>query len=74
MKKQVYFAGISCIGRTKVLLNEGFKYFMCSFAHKPSENLMNLIRSYKDTKIMLDSGAFSVWRKGETIDIYKYQR
>ena len=72
MKKKVYFAGISCIKRTKVLLDNGFKYFMCSFAHKPSKNVLNLIRSYEGTEIMLDSGAFSAWNKGKEIDIYKY--
>ena len=72
MKKKIYFAGISCIGRTTILLDEGFKYFMCTFANKPSKNLMNLIRSYPDTEIMLDSGAFSAWNAGKEIDINKY--
>ena len=72
MKKKVYFAGVNCIGRTTILLDEGFKYFMCSFANKPSQNLLNLIRSYPGTEIMLDSGAFSAWNAGKTIDINKY--
>ena len=71
-KKKIYFAGISCIGRTTILLNEGFKYFMCSYAAKPSRNVLNLIRSYDDTVIMLDSGAFSAWNSGRTIDINAY--
>ena len=72
MKKKVYFAGVGDIKRTKILLDEGFKYFMCTFANKPSKNLMNLIRSYPDTEIMLDSGAFSAWNAGKEIDINKY--
>ena len=72
MKKKVYFAGVNCIGRTTILLDGGFKYFMCSFANKPSRNVLNLIRSYPGTKIMLDSGAFSAWNAGKQIDINKY--
>lgn len=64
--------GIGDIKRTKILLDEGFKYFMCTFANKPSQNLMNLIRSYPGTQIMLDSGAFSAWNAGKEIDINKY--
>ena len=45
---------------------------MCTFANKPSKNLMNLIRGYPDTEIMLDSGAFSAWNAGKEIDINKY--
>jgi hypothetical protein len=72
LKKKIYFAGISCIKRTKVLLDSGFKYFMCSYANKPSRNVINLIKSYEGTELMLDSGAFTVWKQGETIDIYQY--
>lgn len=72
MKKKIYFAGVNCIGRTTILLDEGFKYFMCTFANKPSKNLLNLIRSYPGTEIMLDSGAFSAWNAGKQIDINKY--
>ena len=72
MKKKIYFAGISCIKRTTVLLEAGFKYFMCSYANPPSKNLLKLIRSYEGTEIMLDSGGFSAWSKGQEIDIYKY--
>ena len=45
---------------------------MCSFANKPSRNVLNLIRSYPGTEIMLDSGAFSAWNAGKQIDIDKY--
>jgi hypothetical protein len=72
MKKKIYFAGIGCIRRTTILLDEGFKNFMCSFANKPSRNVLNLIRSYPGTEIMLDSGAFSAWNAGKQIDIDKY--
>ena len=45
---------------------------MCSYAHKPSKNLLNLIKSYPDTVVMLDSGAFSAYNSGQVIDIDKY--
>lgn len=72
LKKRIYFAGINDLKRTRVLLENGFKNFMFTFNRKPSKNMLNLIRSYEDTEIMLDSGAFSVWNMGKTIDIYKY--
>jgi hypothetical protein len=71
LKKRIYFAGINDLKRTRVLLENGFKNFMFTFNRKPSKNMLNLIRSYEDTEIMLDSGAFRVWNMGKTIDIYK---
>ena len=69
---KMYFAGVAGnIGRLKILLDNGFKNFMWSFDVPPSKNQYELLKKYNCT-LMLDSGAFSVWKKGKNIDVYKY--
>jgi hypothetical protein len=44
---------------------------MVSFAEPPTETCWKLYRQY-NIEIMADSGAFSAWKRGISIDIWKY--
>lgn len=69
---EVYFAGIAGnTDRLNILIQHGFKNFMWSYIAPPSKKQFEIIRK-NNCNLLLDSGAFSAWKKGKSIDIYKY--
>ena len=68
----IYFAGVAGnTDRLKILVQYGFKNFMWSYIAPPSKKQFEILKENK-CNLLLDSGAFSAWKKGKDIDIYKY--
>lgn len=71
----LYFAASPANIHVRVLESAGAKNLLFSFAFiKNPKKLVQLLGSYKPARVILDSGAFSVWSKGETIDIEEYAK
>lgn len=71
-KLKIYFAGISGnTDRLNILIQYGFKNFMWSYIAPPSKKQLEMLKE-NNCNLLLDSGAYSAWKKGKEIDIYKY--
>lgn len=71
----LYFAASPAKIHVRVLSESNAKNLLFSFAFiKNPKRLVALFGDYKPRRIILDSGAFSVWSNGGTIDIEEYAR
>lgn len=69
----VYFATSPSKQHMKLLGEEGVRNFLISYAFiKKPEELIKLFDGYKPERLIIDSGAFSVWSNGGSVDIDKY--
>ena len=69
---KIYFAGVSGnTDRLNILIQYGFKNFMWSYIAPPSKKQFEILKE-NNCNLLLDSGAYSAWKKGKEIDVYKY--
>jgi len=69
----VYFAVSPSTAYFKLLAEEKVENILISYAFlKNPSNLIRFLNGYEPKSIMIDSGAFSVWSNGGTVDIEKY--
>lgn len=70
----LYLAGsLSPTQLEKLALKAGAKDFLETFAHKDArECAKHLGSKFSDMRLFIDSGAFTAWAKGTTIDIDEY--
>ncbi len=68
---KVYFGGAERPNALHTLAMAGGKRIMLSFAEPPSEACWNLINEYR-LEVLLDSGAFSAWKRGLEISLDGY--
>jgi len=68
---KVYFGGCEYPKALTQLHELGIKTVMFSYAAKPSTNVWNLVEEF-GMEVLLDSGAFSAWSRGEIISIDDY--
>lgn len=69
----VYFACSPSPQHTKLLAEENVRNVLFSYhyVNKP-EKLVDLLGEWRPERIILDSGAFSVWSKGGVVDLQSY--
>lgn len=71
----LYFAASPAKIHVRVLADAEAKNLLFSFAFiKNPARLVELLGAYKPRRIILDSGAFSVWSNGGSIDIEEYAK
>jgi len=70
---KVYFGGADRPNALRNLIAAGGKRVMLSYAEHISANCWKIIKD-NGLEILLDSGAFSVWKSGKRIDIDDYVR
>lgn len=69
----LYFASSPSRIHINVLKANGAKNLLFSYAFiKRAEKLVELIGDYKPERVIIDSGAFSVWTKGDTVNLEAY--
>lgn len=68
---KVYFGGVERPNNLHTLARAGGHRIMLSFAEPPTENCWKIIREYR-FEILLDSGAFSAWKRGLRIELSDY--
>jgi len=68
---KVYFGGCERPNAIHTLAQAGGQRVMISFAEPPTESCWKLYREY-GIEIIADSGAFSMWKRGTTINIEDY--
>ncbi len=68
---KVYFGGCERPNTIHTLAKAGGKRVMISFAEPPTQTCWQLYREY-GIEIMADSGAYSIWKRGLSLDIRGY--
>jgi hypothetical protein len=60
------------MGLERTFATVGYPHVLCSFVYDRKRMFFEELLSYRPATCMGDSGAFSVWTKGETIDVDEY--
>lgn len=68
---KVYFGGAERPNTLRTLAKAGGRRIMLSYAEPPSETCWQIIREH-GLEILLDSGAFSAWKRGANINLADY--
>lgn len=69
----LYFAGAWIGKATQDEIDCGIKNKLCSYVYPDQlESWLEVSKNVIDGKILIDSGAFSAWNKGDVIDLPKY--
>ena len=73
MSFDLYFAGLDCREAEPVLMKRGScKLYSQLNDRKKGKLWLDYTKQHPQTKIFVDSGAFSAWSKGKTIDVDDY--
>ena len=69
---RIYFAGVRDPRAKRVCAELGVRNYLLSFGNqRPFEQSSDALEN-PDCRVMVDSGAFSVWNTGRKIDVKKY--
>lgn len=72
----IYFSSVKDIEKLQWLVEHGARNFLLSFEDSKIIKQIEFLSNYKaqgiDINLLIDSGAYSVWNSGKTIDIDEY--
>jgi hypothetical protein len=69
---RIYLAGVRDPRAKRVCADLGVRNYLLSFANQRAFDQNSDVLENPECRVMVDSGAFSVWNTGRKIDVRKY--